>query len=150
MEQRRSQHVGAYVVVINDAKMLLIVKSRGPYEGSLDLPGGRIEFGEAPIQAASRELTEETGLSVAGDPLSLLDVWSKVVIWPRKSGDEAIFHMGVIFRAGKVAGALRAKGDGQDASGVLWVPIADRAGLRLSPFARWAMDWAARETGARD
>ncbi|MDQ1294009.1 MAG: 8-oxo-dGTP diphosphatase [Actinomycetota bacterium] len=39
-------------------------QQRGPYAGSLLLPGGKIEFGEAAEEAARREVAEESGCEV--------------------------------------------------------------------------------------
>lgn len=39
-------------------------QQRGPYAGSLLLPGGKIEFGEAAQDAARREVAEESGCDV--------------------------------------------------------------------------------------
>ena len=55
----------AYGLVINDNKILLIKKSRGPYDGKLDLPGGTIEFCERPEDALKREFLEEVGIEVS-------------------------------------------------------------------------------------
>ena len=34
---------------------------QGPLNGFLEFPGGKVEAGEAPVDAACREITEETG-----------------------------------------------------------------------------------------
>ncbi|MDR2849068.1 MAG: 8-oxo-dGTP diphosphatase [Verrucomicrobiota bacterium] len=47
--------------------LLLIVKKRGLGAGKVNAPGGRIEVGETPEQAAVRETQEEVGLT----PLNL-------------------------------------------------------------------------------
>ncbi len=45
-------------IVFNDSHQFLAIKRRG----FLDLPKGKIDKGESPIQAALREVEEETGL----------------------------------------------------------------------------------------
>lgn len=53
---RVADHMGTSHVV-------LILKSKPAWQaGLLNLPGGKIEQGESPIEAARRELKEETGL----------------------------------------------------------------------------------------
>lgn len=46
-------------VVCPDGKMLLIRKKRGLGAGKINAPGGRLEKGETPLQAAVREVVEE-------------------------------------------------------------------------------------------
>lgn len=51
------------VVVDGKGKILLVKRSVEPKKGFWCLPGGFMELGETPEQAALRELKEETGLS---------------------------------------------------------------------------------------
>lgn len=44
-------------------QVLLIERAKYPFEGSWAVPGGFIEEGEDPLEAAQRELEEETGLA---------------------------------------------------------------------------------------
>jgi 8-oxo-dGTP diphosphatase len=49
----------ATVICKRDGEILYVRKPKSKWA----LPGGKIEAGETPVQAAARELTEETGLS---------------------------------------------------------------------------------------
>lgn len=53
----------ASVALIDRDKVLLIQRARKPYFGMWSLPGGRVEAGETPEEAAQREVMEEVGLS---------------------------------------------------------------------------------------
>ncbi len=44
-----------------EGRLLLIVKKRGLGQGKVNAPGGRLEPGETPEQAAVRETREEVG-----------------------------------------------------------------------------------------
>jgi len=59
------------VIPINsDNKIIMVEQYRhGTDEITLELPGGLVEIGESPIDAAKRELHEETGYSGYGDPI---------------------------------------------------------------------------------
>lgn len=59
-----SFHFGVYGVAISKDKILVVLKSRGPYTGFYDLPGGSVEFGENYEEALKREIVEETGSKI--------------------------------------------------------------------------------------
>jgi ADP-ribose pyrophosphatase YjhB (NUDIX family) len=54
-------HTGCYALVLRGSALLCVRKTRGPYEGLWDLPGGAPEPGESPEETLRRELLEETG-----------------------------------------------------------------------------------------
>ena len=51
------------IYAVSGDKVLLIRKKRGLGQGKINAPGGHIEPGETPVQAAVRECMEETGLT---------------------------------------------------------------------------------------
>lgn len=61
---RSFNHFGVYGICVNDGKLLVIRKGRGPYAGRFDLPGGRLEENESLLEGLVREFMEETGLPV--------------------------------------------------------------------------------------
>lgn len=62
----------AGVVCLRGTEVLLIRRGAPPRQGEWSLPGGRIEPGERAVDAAVRELREETGVEAA--ITGLLDV----------------------------------------------------------------------------
>lgn len=133
--------VGAYALCLDDAGRVLLTRL-SPTEvkpGQWTLPGGGIDFGEAPDDAVLRELTEETGLT--GEVASLADVQSWVRVEPVASGVGDDFQaIQILYRVRVTGGTLRDELDGStDAAGwftrdeVAQLPIVAlvEAGLRL-------------------
>lgn len=56
---------GARIIVLDSSGNILAINERGRgYEEGWNIPGGKIEDGEYPIQAAIREVFEETGVEL--------------------------------------------------------------------------------------
>ncbi|WP_299984436.1 NUDIX hydrolase [uncultured Ruegeria sp.] len=62
--------IGALAVVIHEGQALLVQRNKEPDAGLWGFPGGHVEWGETVLDAAARELLEETG--VIAEPMSYL------------------------------------------------------------------------------
>ncbi|WP_189258788.1 NUDIX hydrolase [Lentzea flava] len=113
--ERTIRCVGA-IVHDSNGRLLLVRRANPPGEGMWSIPGGRVESGESDETAVTREVTEETGLSVTVGRL----VGS--VERPAPNGVFLIFD----YECQVTSGVLRA---GDDASDVAWVDSATLATL---------------------
>jgi ADP-ribose pyrophosphatase len=58
-----SENEGVLIIVTNEEDQICLIKQRrGAQDYQYELPAGAIKKGETPLQAAQRELREETGL----------------------------------------------------------------------------------------
>ncbi|MDE5943300.1 MAG: NUDIX hydrolase [Clostridia bacterium] len=65
---------GAAVLLVKDGKVLLVKQFRYPYDKEIyEIPAGKLNRGEDPLNAAERELEEETGFRAK--LVHLLDVY---------------------------------------------------------------------------
>jgi 8-oxo-dGTP diphosphatase len=133
MEQHK--HVGVYALTINDDCVLLIKKARGPYVGKWDLPGGGLEFGENALEGLSREVFEETGLTI--QEKKLIGVLSHTVVYKTVTNEEKeMYHLGIIYKTTlDLSKNLKTDTDGQDSGGASWKKISQLNINELSPFA---------------
>ncbi|RZB31922.1 MAG: hypothetical protein SRB1_01541 [Desulfobacteraceae bacterium Eth-SRB1] len=94
------------LIVIDDSERVLLVKRNAePKKGLWCLPGGFMELGETPEQAALRELKEETGLS--GQIEMLLGVTSD-----KSSQYDTVLMVGYLIK--NYSGILEAGDDASD------------------------------------
>lgn len=66
-------YVVVFPKIVNSGTKILLVRKDKPewQKGRLNLVGGKIEPGESPLDAAVRELKEESGLEPVGQPILL-------------------------------------------------------------------------------
>ncbi|POF34812.1 NUDIX hydrolase [Roseibium marinum] len=66
--------VGVSVLCHRNGRVLLIKRGKDPYKDHWSLPGGLVELGETLLEAAERELREETGVKARlGAPAETFD-----------------------------------------------------------------------------
>lgn len=98
-------HFGIYGLLIEDNKILLIKKAKGPYTGKLDLPGGTPLFNERPVETLKREIEEETGLITTREKLFDLD--SVTVNWQTEKEIIKVHHIGAFYKINKYTGKIK-------------------------------------------
>ena len=81
--------------IVKEGRVLLIHKKRGIGAGKINAPGGKVDPGEAPLDAAVRETREETGVTPS-DPQLRGELWFRF-------SPENILHC-YIYLAGDCAG----------------------------------------------
>ncbi|HLI14837.1 MAG TPA: NUDIX domain-containing protein [Acidimicrobiales bacterium] len=113
----------AGAVLVEGEALLLVRRRNPPGRGRWSLPGGRVEAGETPAQAAARELYEETGIDAAiGDLLGTAVLAGRYLVYDfvatRRSPGEPVA--------------------GHDASEARFVLLRELASL---PLAEGLLDW---------
>lgn len=99
---QQKTRIAAYGVVVREHRILLCrISSELPrWEGQWTLPGGGIDFGEAPENAMVREVHEETGLVVSAGSILGIDSLHD------KQSDPEFHGVRVVYSATIVRGTL--------------------------------------------
>lgn len=132
-------HFGIYGIILKEKSILLVKKSRGPYTGKLDLPGGRPEQGETLIQTLAREIVEETGVII--QKALPFGNYSTMVQYINKDSVHVEFHhTGTIYLVETYNDTqLIQEMDTEDSLGAQWYPLDSLTQDTLSPFALQAL-----------
>jgi ADP-ribose pyrophosphatase YjhB (NUDIX family) len=104
-------HAGASVVFLQDKKILVVQRGIEPNKGKYSFPGGFLQYGEDPADAAKREIAEETGVQLTG--LELLTVATHHY-------QENETTLGILFLAKEWHGQFVAD---DDAAKLAWKPL---------------------------
>ena len=135
MQINKKNHFGTYAIIEKNKSILLVKKSRGPYKGKLDLPGGRPEHGETIAQALIREVLEETGVFI--NAFKFFANYTVLAV-EQISANEADYmhHIGAVYRATQFNDSnLCAEINLEDSLGAQWYTIDTLTQDQLSPFA---------------
>lgn len=99
-------------IIFKDNKILLITKSdkEDMNPNTIDIPGGRLEYGEKPEDSLKREIKEETGLEI--------DIIKPSRCWTFIKKEENFQLVGVTFYCEFVSGEEKLSGEHTD---FVWV-----------------------------
>jgi ADP-ribose pyrophosphatase YjhB (NUDIX family)/predicted GIY-YIG superfamily endonuclease len=101
----------AGLLVVDEGKLLLVRRSKEPFKGYWDIPGGFLEGDELPEAGAVREVREETGLEV--QPEGFFGFYTDQYIYQ----DDPSVTLNIYFLA-QIVGGKEAPGD--DAAELGW------------------------------
>ncbi|WP_180350237.1 MULTISPECIES: NUDIX hydrolase [Brucella/Ochrobactrum group] len=109
---------GVSLICRREGRFLLVERGKEPWKGWLAFPGGSIEAGETPEQAAIRELKEETALYAK----SLAHVITVDLALEGNAYDRSYYLS--VFRAWQVSGQ---EAPGDDAASIHWLTVEEMA-----------------------
>ena len=124
----RDVRVGAYAVLVDDRQRILLALWNEGLTPAWTVPGGGVEEGETPEEAAVREVREETGYDVELVRLLGEDRFTVAARDRLDGSGRALEGIRVVFEARIVGGELTDEVGGTTDEAA-WIPIADVPGL---------------------
>lgn len=111
--------VGVIAVVARKDSVLLVQRRNEPDAGLWGFPGGKVEWGESVLDAASRELREETGVEAC--PVEMLSTFDVIF----REDDQVMHHFVMIAVLCEWSSGEPVAAD--DAMDAAWIELADIA-----------------------
>ena len=117
--------LGVSAAVFKEDRVLLVERTKPPFDGIWSLPGGHVELGESLAEAAARELREETGIEAE---LTAPFDWLEII--NPKGGANPTHYVLAVFAGRWRSGAAAAS---DDARAVRWASIEELGDIRMTP-----------------
>ena len=132
---KEMKHFGVYGVCIREGRILCICKTRGPYRGRFDLPGGTPEEGESLVETLRREMLEETGYKVSAiHQNTIRDVFVTVPEIARVHHEFVLFTIDVEEKSAQTVEDFVTSEEKNDSKGIVWVPLEEVSLTNASPL----------------
>ncbi|MHB8335079.1 MAG: NUDIX hydrolase [Acidimicrobiales bacterium] len=132
---RQRTTVRSYGLLVDDGRVVLVRSSNPHHDPPLWwLPGGGIDFGEAPEEALIREFAEETGL-IVNDP-QLVGVTSDE---RRRDNGERLHTVRILYTVQLMGGSLRDEAEGTTDL-TRWFQLDEMSDVNLADYARRALE----------
>lgn len=129
MEKKNKIYIGVYGIYIKEGNILVIKKSRGPYLGKYDLPGGGLNFDETEEQCLEREIDEETGAKVLSKKFLCFNECQ--CRYNENGVNKDFHHLALYFIVDLDASNIKREADGQDSLGSEFIPVSRKRKFRL-------------------
>jgi 8-oxo-dGTP diphosphatase len=110
------QRVTLKAIIKNEDRFLLLKDKKGVWE----LPGGKIDFGEAPDETIKRELSEELGIHNMS-VRDLVDVWTFIT----SNGSDNFQFIVIVYEVGIDSKELKISDEHLEFSWILFSEIKD-------------------------
>lgn len=132
---KEMNHFGVYGVCIREGRILCIRKTRGPYRGRFDLPGGTPEEGESLVETLRREMLEETGFQVSAiHQNTIRDVFVTVLGIARVHHEFVLFAIDVEEKGAQMVEDFVTSEEKNDSKRIVWVPLEEVSVENASPL----------------
>lgn len=118
--------ITASVIIYRKPHILLAKRKIDPHKGKWDIPGGFLNFMEHPVDAAKREVFEETGLIVENLRYHSMDLRWYTHIYPPRS------ILSIVFWTDTFSGVLR---ESDEAGDFQWFDTIPSVGFKVDKFA---------------
>lgn len=110
-------------------------RTRGPYRGKFDLPGGTPEEGESLVETLRREMLEETGFQVSAiHQNTIRDVFVTIPEIARVHHEFVLFTIDIEEKNAQTVEDFVTSKEKNDSKGIVWVPLEEVSVENASPL----------------